>query len=90
MKALKSDSAGVVGVDVGLGEVLVGDALGRRREVVSQPSQLSLEISHAFGAPLHLGPFELLGQLGELQLDPDGVVFQTWIRHAPGVPLRHR
>jgi uncharacterized membrane protein len=80
-------STGVLGLDARFLEVLLDDRLGRRREVVLQRGDLALELGHPVGQPLHACSLEGLVELGQLELDADGMVFESWIRHGARVPV---
>jgi uncharacterized membrane protein len=77
----------VLGSDLGLLPVLADDAFGGRGEIVLQHRNLALERQHALPPALDPRPLELLVELGELELDADSVVFESWIRHGPGRTL---
>ena len=64
--------------------VFVGETVGGRRQVILEGGQLGLQLRNLVKPPLDTRSCDLLDELGDLELDADGVVLETRIIHGTG------
>lgn len=64
----------------------LGDLLGRVSQFLLEPGYLRLNRLRFVVETLDAGAIGLIDEFGQLELDSEGVIFESWIVHVMDVP----